>query len=112
MTPQAPDFDPNWLLSRGNLADEALRSLQNEGFVIPARGSAVDQLELWLGDFRDKICKRWLEGRTAGVSKLELAAMIADTLSSLNNKLPAAVLSIYLVRYSADRLCKDYIPKP
>ncbi|GAA1365641.1 hypothetical protein GCM10009612_47870 [Streptomyces beijiangensis] len=110
MSPQVPELDPNWFSSRAVLADEAFRSLVASGLVVPTRGSAIDTLDRWLGDFRETLCRRWREGRTAGVSKLELAAIMADTLAGLDSRLPAAVLGVYIVRFSGERLCIDHSP--
>jgi hypothetical protein len=106
------DGNSEWFSSREMLADNIVAVLQLNGVIPVVRGNRVENLDQWLdgvsSGFRNAVCKRWCEGQEAGISKAELAALIADALANLNHVFPAATLSIYIVRFSADRLCKSW----
>jgi hypothetical protein len=109
------DENSRWYSSRDLLADEIMAVLQDNGLIPVVRGDRAENLDKWLdkasSGFRDAICKRWCEGQASRISKAELAALIADALANLNHLFPAATLSVYIVRFSADKLCKSWTLK-
>jgi hypothetical protein len=111
MSRQTGIVDPNWRLGRDVLASDIMSSLQYISLVPTTRGSSVDGLDRWLeshtAGIRDTVCRHWCEGQRSGLSKAELAGAIADAIAQLNHVFPAATLSIYIVRFSGERLCRS-----
>jgi hypothetical protein len=102
----------DWFADRDELATDILGVLQAYSLVPATRENSTERLERWIeshtSGIRDAVCKHWCAQQSTGVSRAELAALIADSLVQLNHMFPAATLSVYIVRFSGERICRSW----